>query len=79
MEELYGELHGLLREYRIIAGPFISQKGVGAIELDPLVICAGLFNRIVNLHTPFKRNVRILPSPDQQKLCLHSSFTGTLQ
>ena len=79
MEEFYGELHGLLREYRIIAGPFISQKGVGAIELDPLVICAGLLKRLVNLHAPLERNVRILPSPDQQKLCLHSPFTCTLQ
>ena len=65
MEEFQGELHGLLRKHRVVAGPFIPQKGVCAIELDPLVICAGLLNRLVNLHTALERNVRILPSPDQ--------------
>ena len=65
MEEFQGKLHGLLRKHRVVAGPFIPQKGVGGIELDPLVICAGLLNRLVNLHTPLEWNVRILPSPDQ--------------
>ena len=67
-EEIYGEAVALQRELGIIAGAFVAEEGVGAVELVPREIRAGGGEGGVDFGAAFSGDVRVLAAPDHEQL-----------
>jgi hypothetical protein len=53
---------------RIVAGTFVTKKGVCSVELMPPEMHTGITRRVVDQRPALAGNMRVLPAPDQQQL-----------
>jgi hypothetical protein len=53
---------------RIVAGTFVTKKGVCSVELMPLEMHTGLTQLVVDQHPALAGNMQVLPVPDHQQL-----------
>ena len=66
-----------MRQRRVMARPFITQKRVRAVHLMPTELDPSLFQARPNQVAPFKRHVRVLPTPDVKQLT--TNLSGAVQ
>jgi len=79
VEKLYRDAHRLLCKHRVVARTFVAQESVRRVKLEPLIVGARLFKRLVNLRPPLEGHVGILPSPNHQQFPPDRPLASALQ
>jgi hypothetical protein len=81
VKRIYGvvgdSLNGMLEAgRRVVARAFVTGKSVSTVELVPLEVRPGLGQRVIDDLASGKRNMRVLPTPDEEPLGLGFSHAG---